>query len=169
MIQMVPLETPEAGIARFSEVEEIVDPFLTDVALHHARKKAGHSVHGKQEAQWRPHGKNRQGINQRATDVQAVERLLVMLPMERIEALMEKAANHALARGKAAVKDVTVKEIFDQGPHENAREIKGQPDERMPAAYSDEHDEQRVRCVENRKRVHLPASDAGLLAFVAFE
>jgi hypothetical protein len=56
--------------------------------------------------------------------VQAVKRSFVMFPMEGIKALVEKAANQAPSRRKAAVKDVPVKEIFDQRPDWNTREIK---------------------------------------------
>jgi len=36
----------------------------------------------------------------------------MVFPMKRVEPLMEKAANQALAWRKAAVKDVTMKEVF---------------------------------------------------------
>ena len=51
----------------------------------------------------------------------AVEWPHVVIPMERIEPLMEKFPNDAIASGEAAVKNVTVKEIFDESPSDTAR------------------------------------------------
>jgi hypothetical protein len=51
MVQMVPLVMAEVGIARPSEVQEIVEPFFADIALHHARKQARQGVNGRQETQ----------------------------------------------------------------------------------------------------------------------
>jgi hypothetical protein len=41
--------------------------------------------------------------------------------MKRVEPLVKKAANQAFTGRKAAVKDVTMKEIFHQAPHRDAR------------------------------------------------
>jgi hypothetical protein len=40
--------------------------------------------------------------------------------MERIEPLMEEFPNDAIAGGEAAVKNVAVKEIFDESPSDTA-------------------------------------------------
>ena len=120
MTQMVALEMPEEAIAKLSEVQEIVCPLLPDIALNDTRKQGGQGVYGKQETQRCGYEKERQDILQLTTDVPAVKGSLVVFPMKRIEPLVKKAANQALARGKATVEDVTMKEIFHETPHRNA-------------------------------------------------
>jgi hypothetical protein len=121
MIQMISLEMPEVAIARLSEMQEVVEPFFADIALHDTRKQGGQSIYGEQETQGRGHGKERQDIPQLTTDVPAVKRSLMVFPMKRVESLVKKAANQAFAGRKAAVEDVTMKEIFHQAPHRDAR------------------------------------------------
>ena len=120
MIQMVALEMPEEAIAKLSEMQEIMCPLLTDIALNDTRKQGGQGVYGKQETQRCGHEKERQDILQLAADVPAVKGSLMVFPMKRVEPLVKKATNQALAWGKAAVEDVTMKEIFHQGPNRNA-------------------------------------------------
>jgi hypothetical protein len=55
-------------------------------------------------------------------------------PRKRVKPLMKKAANQALTRRKAAVENVTMKEILHQAPHRDARQIKSYSDPRVPAA-----------------------------------
>jgi hypothetical protein len=50
MVKMISLEMPKVGISRFSEVQEIVDTFLGDVALHNASQEAGGGVNREQKA-----------------------------------------------------------------------------------------------------------------------
>jgi hypothetical protein len=109
MVQVISLEKPKVAIARLSEMQVIVEPLFADVALHDARKQGGQSIHGEQETQGCGHGKERQNILQLATDVPAVKRSLMVFPMKRVEALVKKAANQALTRGKTAVEDITMK------------------------------------------------------------
>src|SRR2546429_4394227 len=117
MIQMVPLEMAEVAIKKLSEMQEIVEPLFADIALHDSRKQCGQGVYGGQETQGHGHGKKRQDILQFTTDVPAVKRSLMVFPMKRVEPLVKKAANQAFAGRKAAVEDVTMKEIFHQAPH----------------------------------------------------
>jgi hypothetical protein len=120
MIQMVPLEMPEVAIAKRSEMQEIVEPLFADIALHDTRKQGGQGIYGEQETQGRGHGKERQDILQLTTDMPAVKRSLMVFPMKWVEPLVKKAANQALTMRKAAVEDVTMKEIFHQAPHWDA-------------------------------------------------
>jgi len=121
MIQMVALEIPEEAIAKLSEMQEIVCPLLPDIALNDTRKQGGQGVYGKKETEGRGHEKERQDILQLAADMPTVKRPLMVFPMKRVEPLVKKASNQALAWRKAAVEDVTMKEIFHQTPHRNAR------------------------------------------------
>jgi hypothetical protein len=169
VIQMVPLEMPEVAIAKLSEMQEIVDPLFTDVALHDTRKQGGQSIHGEQKAQGRGHGKERQDILQLTTNVPAVKRSFMMFPVKRVEPLVKKAANQALAWRKAAVQDVTMEEIFHQAPHRDSRQIKEHPDPRVPGAQAKERHDHRVRGVEGCQWIEPTPCDSGLFAFVGFE
>jgi hypothetical protein len=41
---------------------------------------------------------------------------MVLLPVQRVEHLVNKAAKQTFAWGKAAVGDVAMKKVFNQGP-----------------------------------------------------
>src|SRR5258708_35049062 len=169
MIQMVALEMPEEAIARLSEMQEIVCPLLPDIALNDTRKQGGQGVYGKQETQRCGYEKERQDILQLAADVPTIKRPLMVFPMKRVEPLVKKATNQALARGKAAVEDVAMKEIFHQGPNRNTRQVENQPDPWMTAAQTKKRHDQRVRRVENRQWIEPPPRNTGLFAFVGGE
>src|SRR5467141_1411466 len=134
MIQMVLLEMAEVAITKLSEVQEIMEPLFTDIALDDSRKQGGQGIYGEQETQGRGHRKERQDILQLTADVPAVKRTLMVFPMKRVKPLMKKAANQALTRRKAAVENITMKEILHQAPHRDARQIKSYSDPRVPAA-----------------------------------
>jgi hypothetical protein len=120
MIEMIAFEMPEVAITRLSEMQEIMEPLFADIALHDAGKQGGERVNGKEETERRGYCKERQNILQLATDVPAVKRSRMVLPMKRVEPLVKKAANQAFAGRKAAVEDVTMEEIFHQAPHRDA-------------------------------------------------
>jgi hypothetical protein len=113
VVQVISLEMPEEAIVRLSEMQEVVGPLFSDVALHDTRKQGWEGVHGKQKTARRGHQKERQDILQLAADVPAVKRSLMVFPVKRVEPLVKKSANDALARRKAAVEYVTMKQIFD--------------------------------------------------------
>src|SRR5260370_27825600 len=136
MIQVISLEVPEVAIAGLSEMQEIVDPLLADIALHHTSEQARQRINGEQETEGSGDYKERQDILQLATDVPAVKRSLMVFPMKRVEPLVKKAANQAFAGTEAAAEDVTVKEIFHKAPYRDARQIKRHPDPRGPAAQA---------------------------------
>jgi len=113
VVQVISLEMSEEAIARLSEMQEIVGPLFSDITLHDTRKQGWEGVHGKQETERRGYEKERQYIFQLATNMQAVKRSLMVFPVKWVEPLVKKSANDALARRKAAVEYVTMKEILD--------------------------------------------------------
>ena len=50
-----------------------------------------------------------------------IEGPLVMIPVERIEALMQEPADQSLARGESTMQNVTVEKVFDKSPGRAAR------------------------------------------------
>jgi len=78
MIQMVLLEMAEVAITKFSEMQEIMEPLFTDIALDDSRKQGGQGIYGEQETQGRGHRKERQDILQLAADVPAVKGSLMV-------------------------------------------------------------------------------------------
>jgi len=113
VVQVISLEMSEEAIARLSEMQEIVGPLFSDITLHDTCKQGWEGVHGKQETEGRGYEKERQYIFQLATNMQAVKRSLMVFPVKWVEPLVKKSANDALARRKAAVEYVTMKEILD--------------------------------------------------------
>ncbi len=77
----------EVAIAKPSEVQKIVQPLFSNIALHHACKQSREGVHGKQKTEWRGDEKQRQDILQLTTDVPAVKRSLMVFPMKRVKPL----------------------------------------------------------------------------------
>lgn len=113
VVQVISLEMPEEAIARLSEMQEIVGPLFSDIALHDTREQSGQRVNRKEEAERRGYEKEGQDIFDFTTNMPAVKRSLMVFPMKRVKPLVKKSANDALARRKAAVEYVTMKQIFD--------------------------------------------------------
>lgn len=44
VVQMIPLDMPEEAIAGLPEMQEVVRPLFTDIALHDARQKGRERV-----------------------------------------------------------------------------------------------------------------------------
>jgi hypothetical protein len=53
MIQMIALEMPEVAIAGLSEMQEIVEPFFADIALHDTGEQGRERVNRKEKAERR--------------------------------------------------------------------------------------------------------------------
>jgi hypothetical protein len=93
-----------------------------------ARYRQG--VHGKQETEWSGHEKERQEIPQLTAEVPSLEgSFMVLLPVKSVEPPVKKAA----------VVDVAMKKKFDQAPNWDARQIKHDPEQRMPAPRHEWH------------------------------
>jgi len=54
---VISLQPPHVTISGLTEMEEVVEPLLADVALRNACEEYGQRVHGKKEAQGRGHSK----------------------------------------------------------------------------------------------------------------
>src|SRR5438034_8739162 len=80
-----------------------------------------------------------------------IEGPLVMIPVERIEALMQEPADQSLARGESTMQNVTVKKVFDKSPGRAAREEEEDCDPRMLCRKRDRQHENRVQGVEGRQ------------------
>jgi hypothetical protein len=137
MVQMISFQMPEEWNPGLSEMQEIMEPLFADITLHDTGEQGGQGIHRKQETEWCGHKEERQDILQLAADVPAVKGSLMVFPVKRVEPLMKKAANQALARRKAAVEDVTMEKIFHEAPHGEARQIKNHPDPWVPAAQDE--------------------------------
>src|SRR5262249_8776342 len=134
MVQMIFLHAPKEGESRIGEVQRVVQPFFGHVALHHASEQDGHRVNRKEKTDGSGDKKQRENVFQFTADVPSVERPHVMIPMERIEALMEKFREDAIAGGETTVQDVAVEEVLDESPCDTARgeEGYGEPWELRP-------------------------------------
>ena len=122
MVQVIFLYAPKEGECRIGKVQREVQPFFGHVALYYASEQNGQRANWKEEADRGGDEKQWQNVFQFTANVSAVEWPLVVIPMERIEPLMEKFPNDTTAGGEAAVKNVAVKEIFDESPSDTARE-----------------------------------------------
>ena len=137
MTKMISFDVPEQTIAKLSEMEEVAGPFPTDTALDDTREQRGERGHGKEETEGHGHEKQRQDILQLATDVPSVKGAFMVLPVKRVEPLVKKAPNHALAWRNMAVEEVAMNKVFAQSPDRDAPQIKHDPDQRVLAAQQD--------------------------------
>src|ERR1700746_105781 len=92
---------------------------------------------------------------------------MVLLPVKRVERLVKKAAKETFAHRKAAGEYRAMKKVFDQGPGWDARQIKHDPEQRVPAVQQQERHDERVSCVENRERIESPAGGGGMFAVIS--
>src|SRR5260370_37532533 len=92
-----------------------------------------------------------------------------MIPVEWIEPLVQELADETLARGKTAVQNIAVEEVFDKSPGRAAREQEGDCDPGMRCRKCDRQHENRVQGVEGRQRVEATSCKGGLLPLVCRE
>src|SRR3989440_4573544 len=92
MVQVISLEMSEVAISKLSEVQEIVQPLFSNIALHNACKQSREGVHGKQETEWRGYEKDGQDIFELTANMPAVKRSLMVFPVKRVEPLVKKSA-----------------------------------------------------------------------------
>ena len=71
---------------------------------------------------------------------------MVLLPVQRVEHLVNKTAKQTFAWGKAAVGDVAMKKVFNQGPGCDAHQIKHDPEQPVRAVQQEERHDERVSC-----------------------
>src|SRR5258708_12554869 len=100
----------EVAISKLSEVQEIVEPLFSNIALHHASKQSREGIHGKQKTEWRGYEKEGQDIFEFTTNMPAVKRSLMVFPMKRVEPLGKKSANEALSPRKTPLQDIPMKQ-----------------------------------------------------------
>ena len=145
-------------------------PFFNAVELPDARDQHRHGVNRKDKTQGRRDGKHRHQIVKLSVDVQAVERPLVVLPVQRVEEFVgERLVNlPAMLRfPERPVQNKTVREVLKVRPDGQRRDVKGDRDVRMlRTACGIEHND-RIQGVESRDRIENLPREPRLLAFVA--
>jgi hypothetical protein len=92
-----------------------------------------------------------------------------MIPVERIEPLMQKPADDASAWRKTAMQDIAVEEVFDERP---GRATCREESCRCPSVRCQKRDSQhenRIQGVEDGQRVETMASKSGLTSLVGLK
>ena len=121
MVQVIFLDAPKERESGIREVQRVVQPFFADIALYNPGEQDGQRVNRKEEADRDGDEKQRQNVFQFTADVPAVEWPHVMIPVERVEPLMKKFPDDAIAGGEATVQDVAMEEVLDESPDHAAR------------------------------------------------
>src|SRR5260370_40921900 len=94
----------------------VVQPLFGDIALHDAREQDWRGVNRKEKTGRGCEKKQRQNIFQLAADVPSIEWPHVMIPVERVKPFVQETPDQTFAGWEAAVKDIPVKEVFDESP-----------------------------------------------------
>src|SRR5258708_9311420 len=92
----------------------------------------------------------------------SIERLHVMSPVERIEALVQKPADDASAWRKTAMQNIAVEEIFDERPGRATCREESYCCPSVRSRKRDSEHENRIQGVEDGQRVETMASKSGL-------
>src|SRR6266849_3913633 len=92
-----------------------------------------------------------------------------MIPVERIEPLMEKPADDASAGRKTAMQNTAVEEIFDERPGRATRREKSYCCPSVRCRKRDRQHENRIQGVEDGERVETMASKSGLTPLVGLK
>src|ERR1700724_1976522 len=102
-------------------MQRIVQPLFATVALHDTDEHDRHGIDRKQKADGRCHEKQRQNVLELTADVPSIEWPYMMIPMERIEPLMQKPPDDAFVWRTTAVQNIALEEIFDKCPDRATR------------------------------------------------
>src|SRR5260370_25191958 len=139
-------------------MQRIVQPLFANVALYDPGEHDGRGIDGKQKTDGRCNHKQRQNVLHLTADVPSIEWVHVMIPMERIEPLMQKAPDDACAWRKTTMQDIAVEKIFDESPD---RATSREESYRYPSVRCqkrDSHHEKRIHSVQDGQRVETMAS-----------
>src|SRR5258708_639128 len=90
VVQVVFLQPPKEGEPGIREVQRVVQPFFARVALYDTSEHDGRGIDWKQKADGRRNKKQRQNVLQFTADVPSIKWPHVMIPMERIEPLVQE-------------------------------------------------------------------------------
>ena len=169
MVQVIFLYPPKEGESGIRKMQSVVQPLFADVALYDTGEYDGRGIDGKQKADGRGNEKQRKNVVKLAADVHSIERPQVMIPVERIEPLMQKPADDASAWRKTAMQNIAVEEIFDERP---GRATCQEENCRCPSVRCRKRDSQhenRIQGVEDGQRVETMASECGLTPLVGLK
>src|SRR5258708_28666299 len=97
MVKVIFLDAPEKRKPRIREVQRVVQPFFSDIALHNAGEHDRRGINREEKAYRGRNKKQRQNIFQFTANVTAIKRSLVMIPMERIEPLMQEPPDESFS------------------------------------------------------------------------
>src|SRR5438876_5229552 len=112
MVEVVALDVAEIGIAEIVKVAGMMDPLFERVTFDDARNQGRQRVNRRKKTERRHREKQRQQVFQLAIDMVAVERMLVVVPVERIEPLVREPADESRARAEMPVQDPAVENVF---------------------------------------------------------
>jgi len=166
VVQVVFLQAPKEGEPGIRKVQRVVQPFFADVALHNTCKHDGRGVNRKQKTDRGCDEKQRKYVPQFTADVPSIERPHMVIPVERIEPLMQEPPDDAFARRKAAVQDIAVETIFDESPGQATCRKESCSGPWVRCRKRDNQHEERVQSVEDSQRVETIASVSGLTPLV---
>src|SRR6266852_5513081 len=166
VVQVIFFHPPKEGEPGIRKVQRVVQPFFADVALYDIGEHNGRSIDWKQKADGRCNEKQRQNVLQLTADVPSIEWPHVMIPVERIEPLMQKPPDDAFAGRKTAVQNIAVEDIFDESPGRATcrEESYCGPSVRCRKRYS--RHENRIRGVKDGQRVETMACKSCLTPLV---
>jgi hypothetical protein len=122
VVKVVSLEVPKIRVPEIVEVNAMMNPFFSDIALDHSSKQNRQSVNGKQKTQGSGNAKERKQVFQLTTDVHAIEWTLVMFPVKRVKAFVREAPYESFSRRKPSVQNEAVENVFDESPDRKSRQ-----------------------------------------------
>src|SRR5215469_12370804 len=96
----------------------------------------------------------------------AIERPLVMIPMQWIQAFVEEPANQTLPRKKAAMKHIPVKQVLHQGSSEAADDVESHSEPWIVRKEPENQDCRGVQCVEHCQGVQLVPRERSLAPLI---
>ena len=158
MIQVPFLYTPKERKPGIQEVQRVVHPLFGDIALHGACEQPGSDVDGKKKTDWPRDEEQRKKILQFTANVISAEWPQVMIPVQRVESLMQEPPNHALSKGKPTVQNIAMEKVFDEGPDNATHGEKCNGGPGVLCGKSESKHENHVQRIEGREWVETRAS-----------
>src|SRR4029453_901378 len=150
VIQMVSLDEAEVGVSEVAEMNGGVHPLFGNVSLNRACEQYRRRVDWEKKTERHSDHEQRYQVAQFPADVPPVERVLMVRPVQRVQALVQIAADDSLPGREPSVKDIPMKEIFHQRPHEQSQGETHKTHKKMPGAQDEHRHDRGKRPIEDR-------------------
>src|SRR5437868_8478836 len=170
---MIAFDVSKVTIAEVVVVQAVMYPLFGQIALNDSGQQHGRRVKGKDKAQGSGDHEERQQVFQHTIDMQTISGSFVMLPMQRVKALVSKGLVPLLVPDlrclKPAMKDIAMSHVLDERPDRNSCQEEDYSQIGMRRAPRQHQQDDGISGIEGGDGIETAAGDRRLLTLVRAE